>query len=654
MRLKAARVQHFRSIEDSGEFETGGVTCLVGKNEAGKSAVLQALQALRPYGNIMPGYDQVRDYPRRFAAEFKARHPDGRAVVAVTRWEIEADDKQEIAEEFGIGFLTADEAAISHGYGYEKAEWTLSCDETAAIAHLAAMFDLDKGERESVGRAKTGADAAKALSQVAKRTDRQDRFLQRLLSYPGGNIAARATAILEARTPKFALFSHFDRMSGEIAINQLIADRAAQQVKIGDQIFIDFLDYAGIDLTELKESTQFEDLRAKCEAASNRITDEMLEYWTQNVALEVEIDLSEGRPDDPPPFNSGPVVRARVRNAVHRASIPFSERSAGFIWFFSFLVQFTKMREDRENIIILLDEPGLTLHGKAQQDLQRYFKEKLKPFHQTIYSTHSPFMVPAESLSDVKIVEDVVEQRTGKRPVPKGTKVHSDVLVTDRDSLLPLQGALICDITRTLFAAKDTLLVEGLSDILYLQALSDALKRRSRRGLDARWTLSPTGGTDKLLSFIGLFSGNQLRVAVLAGQDEGDRRKIDQLRRNEILRAGFVFTAAEFSGKQESDIEDLLEPEVFVEIVNQAYKLPSEHKLTAAKLAKADTSTVRQAKQVQAAFRAMPDGTPHYDRLTPASWLIRNPAALDGYNARVMRTLERAAAVFKVFNGLLD
>jgi predicted ATPase len=40
----------------------------------------------------------------------------------------------------------------------------------------------------------------------------------------------------------------------------------------------------------------------------------------------------------------------------------------------------------------LLDEPGLTLHGKAQADLLRYIEQRLLPDHQVIYSTHSPFM----------------------------------------------------------------------------------------------------------------------------------------------------------------------------------------------------------------------------------------------------------------------
>ena len=158
---------------------------------------------------------------------------------------------------------------------------------------------------------------------------------------------------------------------------------------VGDQIFLDFLDYASTGLEELRDSSKFEDLKAKCEAASNRITDQIFEYWIQNTALEVEVNLSEGRPGDPPPFNTGSIIRARLRNTLHRASVPISERSAGFIWFFSFLVQFTKIRKDLGNVIILLDEPGLTFAWKGATRLQRYFEEKLKPHHQVVYSAHS-------------------------------------------------------------------------------------------------------------------------------------------------------------------------------------------------------------------------------------------------------------------------
>ena len=65
----------------------------------------------------------------------------------------------------------------------------------------------------------------------------------------------------------------------------------------------------------------------------------------------------------------------------------------------------------RKNVILLLDEPGTSLHAKAQADLLRYFKEKLIPDHQVIYTTHSPFMVPPENLMSARTVDDVADPR---------------------------------------------------------------------------------------------------------------------------------------------------------------------------------------------------------------------------------------------------
>lgn len=297
----------------------------------------------------------------------------------------------------------------------------------------------------------------------------------------------RAIDILSARTPKFLYFSHYDRMSGEIAINQLAKDKQSSPgIKTGDQVFLDFLEYAGTTLEDLVGSTRFEELNAKCEAAANRITDQIFEYWTQNDELQIQVLLTEGKPEDPPPFNSGPIARARVENNLHRVSVPFSERSAGFIWFFSFLVKFAQIRKSRGNVIILLDEPGLTLHGTAQRDLLRYFAEQLAPKHQLIYSTHSPFMVPPEDLASVRTVEDVVSRDARDRKVSQGTKIRADILTTDPQTNFPVFGAMGFEVTQGLIIAPDTLLVEGPSDILYLQAASAALRKRERAGLDPR------------------------------------------------------------------------------------------------------------------------------------------------------------------------
>ena len=87
-------------------------------------------------------------------------------------------------------------------------------------------------------------------------------------------------------------------MSGALSINKLNEDKSQDRIDEGDRIFLDFLEYAGTTLDELDSATQFEVMNAKCEAAANRITDQIFEYWTQNDQLSIEVRLDEGRPDE--------------------------------------------------------------------------------------------------------------------------------------------------------------------------------------------------------------------------------------------------------------------------------------------------------------------------------------------------------------------
>jgi ABC-type cobalamin/Fe3+-siderophores transport system ATPase subunit len=77
--LKKVRVQNFKSVEDSGWVDIGDVTCLVGKNEAGKTAFLQALHRLKPTRGTAE-FDETMDYPSRHysntkGAETRRREP---------------------------------------------------------------------------------------------------------------------------------------------------------------------------------------------------------------------------------------------------------------------------------------------------------------------------------------------------------------------------------------------------------------------------------------------------------------------------------------------------------------------------------------------------------------------------------------------------
>lgn len=653
MKLTHFRVQNFKSILDTGKVSVGELCCLVGKNEAGKTATLTALQSLRPFGEPQTQFGVVEDYPRRFRTKYDERHTSGDAQVVATWWQLSDEGFGLLTSEFGEDAITSREFTISKRYNQKGTTWDFHIDATKAIANGIADQRLNAAEAKVVEKADSVSSLLEMIGKYEGDSSKLAALKTRFSGYRDQSIQCRAIDLIDPLVPTFFYTSHYDRMSGQISAQKIAEDKAQSRVTPGDEIFLDFLRLAGTELDELNQSPRYEDLNAKCEAASADITDQIFKYWSQNQDLDVKVELNEGRTEDQAPFNAGAVARARVFNNLHRASVPFSERSAGFVWFFSFLVQFAMMRRQTDKVIILLDEPGLTLHGKAQEDLLRYIEEELLPAHQVIYSTHSPFMVPPTRLADCRLVEDIITADDRGRRESAGTQITEEVMSTDRDTLFPLQGALGYSVTQSLFIGENSLLVEGPSDILYLQALSNELERRGRVGLDRAWTMCPAGGIDNLRPFVSLFYGNHLNVAVLSDQGQGDKGKIERLRRGEVLAAERLHTIAELLDQAEADIEDVLHPELFCTIINQTYELSGDAALTAEKLATAET-TPRQVKQAEAYFRVLPDTIPEYSHYRPADWLIRNPAALEGNAVAVLETLERAEKIFGVYNAMLN
>jgi predicted ATP-dependent endonuclease of OLD family len=654
MKLTKVRVQNYRSVEDSEEFEIGDLTCLVGKNEAGKSALLSAIRGFKPSQPF--DFDETIDYPRRFSTRFDDRHSGGTAEVVRTWWRLEDADKAAVEKRFGVGVLKGDTFKAHFGFRYDDhiPLWDIEVDSAKALENLVTKHALDATERNVLHGVGDGPGADKALSGLALRTPKQEALLQEIKKIKESNFTDGVIDVLAVRQPKFFYTSHFERMSGMVSIQKLQQDKQNNDVSIGDKIFLAFLEYAGTTLEELLDADWREALKATCEAASNEITEEIFQFWSQNNALEVVIEIDNAKPKDPAPFNAGLVADIRIKNTNHKATLPLSERSAGFVWFFSFLAQFKQLKKTpgNANAVILLDEPGLTLHGKAQGDLLRYIVERLLPDHQVIFTTHSPFMVPMDRLADVRIVEDVVVEQKGKRPDVRGTKVRSDVLEVSDDTLFPLQGALGYEVTQSLFIGANTLLVEGASDILYLRVLSQALTKRRREGLDSKWILCPSGGIDKIAPFVRLFGGNRINVAVLSDVANGDKTKIENLKKANILNAGHFFTCADFAGQSEADVEDLIGVDLFVEMLNGAYKPPAASLVTRDGLLAAEP-TQRVVKKAEALFRLMPSSVAEFDHFGSARWLLENPSMLDAETPAINATLDRFEQVFKAFNQLL-
>ena len=86
MILKTAEIKNFKSINDSTEFTIDEkVTCLVGKNESGKTAILRCIGKLNTTDVDAADFD-ILEYPRRYMMEYQQRAETESAEALTTTW----------------------------------------------------------------------------------------------------------------------------------------------------------------------------------------------------------------------------------------------------------------------------------------------------------------------------------------------------------------------------------------------------------------------------------------------------------------------------------------------------------------------------------------------------------------------------------------
>lgn len=639
MKLIRARVQNYKSIVDSEWVDFDQVTCLVGKNESGKTAFLQALEKLNPVEPDHADFDYTYDYPTSRYSAYKRRHEEHPDTVVEAEFHVDDVEAAAIAEEFGPDALSDRTVGIKKTYA-NKLTWDFKVDRQAAVRHLASK--VDNGPEALRAGAAAATTAQELLDAIAAHgaEDATAQGLAKMINGWSKNDIWQGIG-KHLSLPKFFYFDDYSVMRGAVSLDDLIRRIDANgTIEDDEKPFLALLDLIGASAEELRDETNIERLTRELEGASVAITDEMFEFWRQNDSLEVRFIRQAADPNAAAPLNAGQILAVRIYNPNHRASVPFDQRSKGFVWFFSFLVSFQQIKDAGEQTILLLDEPALSLHALAQADFLRFMDERLAPDHQVVYSTHSPFMVDAKDLARVRTVTDHGRDL--------GTVVSSEVFRTDRDTVFPLQAALGYELAQTLFIGAHNLLVEGPSDLIYLDVLSARVAAGGRQPLDPRWTVVPVGGADKLSTFVTLLGGNQLDAVVLMDVSKKDRQRVDNILANGHLTKGGLVQINDFVDAAEADIEDLFSPGLYVKLVNGAYKQQLGKSLT---LKAIGDGSPRIVKRIEKHFvdNSINDG--RFSHQAPAAHLLREQGKLmdeiDG------ATVERAARLFETVNALL-
>lgn len=654
MLLSQARVQKFRSIEDSTEVKIEPtVTILVGQNESGKTAFLQALDKAHS-SEATHQFNVTEDYPRKSLTEYQKTHEQKPQEVVQLIYHLSADDIKELK---ALGAENPQETITLTHYYSNKRTVSFNLDESAFLkkylkeaklpVELQSVLESATSIRQLLKKLEN-ADTEEGKALLAKLTERfkpEESKWDSLLSLEAWS------KIISPRIPKFFYFDDYYLLPGKVNLRDLAARKAADATKLNerDNTVLSLLSMADVSLEELNATKGYEEVKAKLEGISNSITDKIFKYWKQNQDLHVEFDIREDA-QDKAPFNVGPNLYIRIRNNRHRVSVPFSQRSKGFIWFFSFIVWFdTVSNKEKIPPILLLDEPGLSLHALAQNDLLEYIDDLAKN-HQILYSTHSPFMVKSDELHRARLVED--------KP-STGSTVSDNISSSDRRTIFPLQAALGYTIAQNLFIAPKNLLVEGPADLIYLKFFSSQLEAAGREYLREDIKIVPVGGLDKVSTFIALLGANQLELVVLHDYNGQPDAHIESMARQKIIKErsilhyGLFVTAPAKGGKKgtpasypPADVEDLISIPLYLNLFNGAYGKNLPTPVSETDLPSRDRIIQRIDSHLQTKNITLrkSGGFNHY---IPASFLASNPPSKVDEN-----TLNRFEMLFKQVNGL--
>jgi len=553
------------------------VACLMGKNESGKSA---AMQALWKFNNVSGSkFDRLFDLPAEHYTRLRATDPE----VVVLEFSLEQPDKTAFLHEFKALQSAPDSVTVHSTYdgkrtfdvqlNYTPARYAkISATIQSIIPALATVEQstTDIAEKEKLSAARTALASLQTSAAPDKTAEEVgtatiQAALSALQAVPPERLGAlhktAATALsgfaahsqtsdlkvkvdkwLEGRLPIFIYFEDYGRLKTRMNLTDFIAKQqqhaqnalrdSEEQMLIRTQIAL--FEWAKLDPAELqrlglpKQQNETQeavnrrkDERARIlESASYHLSGDWMDWWDQRThTLHVSAD--------------GDDLELRVSDNVNPWKIPFGERSRGFQWFFSFYLTFlVESGKAHRGAIVLLDEPGLHLHPKAQLKLLAFFQRIAKK-NQVVYSSHSMFMVDPNHVDNVRTVYLKAEEPENPKsraythvssgPEPEG----------DSETLLPMQAAGAYQLAQTLFLGKRTLIVEGISDYWLLKVESNYLQQTTKDGLHDDTVILWAGGTSHLLPLASVISsGEQVgpnRMAVLLDSDRAGSDKANKL-----------------------------------------------------------------------------------------------------------------------------
>jgi len=594
LRLRKFRVQAFRCIHDSGDVVVGDLAAFVGRNESGKTTILQALTLLNKE-EVVSELDLCDEMTELLKSELKIVEGD---------FELNHDEIEIIKEKFPDLqlkrlkiFRTNKDPEIQYDFGDikidEKEDQNLKHwrDVTNQISnfvesipnYISKKLDTDFFAGSTPSNKKIiqaqldefddniqniATEEQQVLSEWEKAYDSIIKNVGKI-SIDDTKSDTLKKFIGENLHPRFVYFSDYKKILGNINLTEYIkesenaASAGIEYIEGFDraETVRNLLYLAELDIEQLEEIKNSPSKLIKfLSAASKNLTQRLNPSW-KGEAINVELRLNPGN------------ILSVVLSDVHRDGTItntglLNRRAEGFKWTFSFIVNFAAETQKAElkEAILLLDEPARNLHPTQQMGISDLLKN-LAGSNQVLYATHSPFMIFDYTPGNLLVVELDRKKHL--------SKIFYDYWKADDATLTPIlyglsKGLVDSITTREVgFNSRPVIIVETMSDTMYLNAFDKFLQ-------DPNISMNPLNvvpaySKNSVLPLSLFYNNHGYNTFVLLDNDYESNQTSNQLKNNKFSETQIIFF--EIDGKLLQSIEDYMMPEDYLYAVNQTYEI---------------------------------------------------------------------------------
>ena len=595
MRLRKFRVRAYRCIHDSGEITVGDLAAFVGRNESGKTTILQALTLLNKDEGISEldlcdeMVEELKEEVRLAEGEFELNQHErniikqkfpGLAEIEKIRL-VRTNQNPKI--QYELEDMKLDESENTSINSWENFTRQVLGFLDTIPNHLriqvdTSFFDGDVPENREVFEREMAefSNNFHVLAIQERRVieewekiyrDPENQFTN-LLSGSSEKTALQNFIASELH-PRFVYFSDYKKIYGNINLNEYIRETTEER---GDSIeYIEEFDKAEtvrnlfyLAELDIRELENVKNSPSKCikllNAASSRLTKKLNPAWKGDP---IYVDLR---------YNPGNIMSVVISDVHKDGTITntglLNRRAEGFKWTFSFIVNFAAetQRAELKEAILLLDEPARNLHPTQQMGISELLKN-LAGSNQVLYATHSPFMIFDYTPGNLLVVE--LDKRKHL------SRIFYDYWNADDKTLTPIlyglcRGQVESIVDREIGTnSRPVIIVETMSDSMYLNAFDKLLQ-------DPNISMNPLNvvaaySKNSVLPLAIFYRNHGYNTFILLDNSEESKQIAAQLGSNNFSRLQTIFFEKE--GKKIDSIEEYITLEDYVYPVNQTYEI---------------------------------------------------------------------------------